>query len=90
MEAESESGSEMELKSESESESEFLRYWKPEWELWDSNPHDYPTTVSLQSDCVYCPHDIVCMNCWLFYIKNGTRRKANKRRCGRCVDKRYT
>ncbi len=52
MEAESESGSELELESESE--------WEPEGELWDLNPHDYPTTASLHSDCIYGPHDIVC------------------------------
>ena len=86
MEAESDSGSELEIESESESESgsesESIRRrwearWKPEWELWDSNPHDYPTTISLQSECVYCPHEIVCMNCWLSYIETGTRRNAD-------------
>ena len=86
MEAESESESEAESKPESRWER-----WKPEWELWDLNPHDYPTTISLRSDCVYCPLDIVCMNCWLFYIKTGTRRNANRRRfpCWRCDEEPY-
>ncbi|KAI4202328.1 MAG: hypothetical protein LQ346_002002 [Caloplaca aetnensis] len=62
IEAESESGSELELQAESESESGFepeYRPFEPERELWDTNPHDYPTTVSPQSNCVYCPHDII-------------------------------
>ncbi|KAL8887871.1 MAG: hypothetical protein Q9192_006262, partial [Flavoplaca navasiana] len=49
MEAVSDSGSELEIESESESESESKPESKlrcePEWELWDANPHDYPTTL---------------------------------------------
>ena len=78
-------GSETDSESGSESLSEFdelgsSSVWKPEWELGHLNPHNYPTTVSLQSHCVYCPHEAVCMNCWLFYINTGTRRYAYRRR----------
>ena len=67
MEAESETGSVLELKSGWKSE------WQPEWTLGDSDPHVYPATISLESDCVYYPDEIICMNCWLFYIETGTR-----------------
>ena len=75
LDAESESGSELEIESKSESKGR----WEPEWEPGHPDPHDYPTTVSLLSDCIYCPHEVVCMNCWLYYIKTGTRRYADKR-----------
>ncbi|KAL8834931.1 MAG: hypothetical protein Q9176_007225 [Flavoplaca citrina] len=59
LDAESESGSELEIESESSSESESeSEWWEPEWELWDLNPHNYPTSVSLLSECVYCPHEV--------------------------------
>ena len=67
MEAESEIGSVLELES----------GWKYEWQLkWnpgDLDPHVYPTTISLESDCVYNPYEVICMSYWLFYIETGTR-----------------
>ena len=71
MEAESETGSVSEL--ESGWESEWQPEWQPEWDPGESDPHVYPTTISLESDCVYCPDEVICMNCWLFYIETGTR-----------------
>ena len=67
MEAESDTGSALEL------ESAWVIEWQPEWQLRDADPHVYPATISLKSDCVYCPHEVICMNCWLFYIETGTR-----------------
>ena len=67
MEAESETGSVLELES-------GLKYkWQLEWNPGDSDPHVYPTIISLESDCVYNPYEVICMNCWLFYIETGTR-----------------
>ncbi|KAI4220415.1 MAG: hypothetical protein LQ349_008094, partial [Xanthoria aureola] len=51
MEAESETGSVLELESGWESK------WQPEWSPGESDPHVYPATISLESDCVYCPHE---------------------------------
>ena len=67
MEAESETGSVLVLESGRKYE------WQLEWNPGDSDPHVYPTTISLESDCVYNPYEVICMNCWLFYVDTGTR-----------------
>lgn len=38
------------------------------------DPHGYPATISIRSDCVYAKHEMICMDCWLYYIQTGTRR----------------
>lgn len=58
----SESESEWESESESESESEF-----------EGDIHGYPATVPIQSDCVYAREEVICMDCWVYYIRTGTR-----------------
>ena len=35
--------------------------------------HGYPENVPIQSDCIYDPDEIVCMECWLYYRWTGTR-----------------
>ena len=35
--------------------------------------HEYPETVSVISDCVYAPHEVICMGCWLYYRHFGER-----------------
>lgn len=56
------SESESEWESESESESEF-----------EGDIHGYPATVPIQSDCVYAREEVICMDCWIYYIRTGTR-----------------
>ena len=41
-----------------------------------SDVHGYPENVSIRSDCMYGPYEIVCMDCWLHYRKTGTRLKS--------------
>lgn len=41
-------------------------------ELEDS--HGYPAMISIRSDCVYPPHEVICVDCWLHYLKTGTPR----------------
>lgn len=55
-------------------------------ELDTGDPHGYHSTVSLQSECVYCPHEAICMSCWLFYVRTGTRRCGRRRpfSCSEC------
>ena len=38
-----------------------------------SDVHGYPETVPIRSDCVYDEEEVVCMNCWLYYRRTGTR-----------------
>ena len=33
----------------------------------------YSATISIQSDCMYDMHELVCMKCWLHYEETGTR-----------------
>lgn len=40
----------------------------------EDDPHGYPETVSIRSECVYAQHEVICMDCWLHYRQNGTRR----------------
>lgn len=58
----SELPSESEWEWEFESESEF-----------EEDSHGYPATVSIRSDCVYARDEVICMDCWLHYIRTGTR-----------------
>lgn len=44
------------------------------------DPHGYPRMVSLLADCVYGRHEFVCMNCWLHYVRTGTRRQSGPRK----------
>ena len=41
--------------------------------IHEADPHRYPNSVSVQSDCMYGRYEIVCMDCWLYYVRNGTR-----------------
>ena len=36
--------------------------------------HGHPATIPVQSDCVYAPHEVICVDCWLHYRHTGTRR----------------
>ena len=38
-----------------------------------SDVHGYPENVPVRSDCMYGPDELVCMDCWLHYRRNGTR-----------------
>lgn len=38
----------------------------------DEDTHGYPEMVSLRSNCVYAKHELVCMDCWLYYRQTGT------------------
>ena len=38
------------------------------------DPHGYPATISIRSDCVYAKHEGLCMDCWLHYWHTGIRR----------------
>ncbi len=40
----------------------------------EEDPHGYPATVSIRSDCIYAQREVICMDCWLYYRNNGTRR----------------
>lgn len=44
------------------------------------DPHGYPSTIPLPSECVYAYDEIICMDCWLHYIKTGTRGRPHGRR----------
>lgn len=68
MELDSEVDPDSEMKPESDSKSESELGWELE-----EGPHDYPSTISIRSDCVYYEDEVVCMNCWLFYVWTGTR-----------------
>ena len=39
--------------------------------------HGYPATVSIRSECVYAKHELVCIECWLHYVRTGTRRQIS-------------
>ena len=62
----SETSSESATKSESDSISGF------QYET-EVDPHSYPPMVSLWSDCMYREDEYVCMDCWLHYVRTGTR-----------------
>ena len=68
-------GLEVEAESKSESNSG--------WEVESSeDPHGYPATISIRSECIYAVHELVCMDCWLYYIRTGTRgRPRSWKRC---------
>ena len=51
-----------ELLSESERESEI-----------EGDIHGYPEMVSARSGCVYAPHEMVCMDCWVYYRQTDQR-----------------
>ncbi|MCJ1264901.1 hypothetical protein MMC22_004776 [Lobaria immixta] len=57
----------------SESESEWESESGSEFEF-EGDIHGYPATVPIQSDCVYARHEVICMDCWIHYIRTGTRR----------------
>lgn len=40
----------------------------------EEDTHGYPAAVSIRSDCIYARHELLCMDCWLHYRRNGTRR----------------
>lgn len=79
-EVDPDSGSDLQSQSNPESESE-LESESRAGSRWPSrsefglgtDPHGYPTVISIRSDCVYDEDEIVCMNCWLFYVRTGTR-----------------
>lgn len=39
--------------------------------------HGYPATVSIRSDCIYAQDEVICMYCWRYYRKHGTRYTEN-------------
>ena len=47
--------------------------WEPDSQA-DVDVHEYPATVSILSDCVYAADEVVCIHCWLHYVRTGTRR----------------
>ena len=40
----------------------------------DIGPRRYPSSIFIRADCLYGCHEVVCMDCWLYYDRNGTRR----------------
>lgn len=47
---------------------------------WDTQAehdiHRYPTRLSLQSKGIYKEEEMICMRCWLEYVRTGTRPRA--------------
>ena len=41
--------------------------------LWKQDSHGYPTMISIRSDSIYGRDDVVCMDCWLYNLRTGTR-----------------
>ena len=48
------------------------------YRLLRGDPHGYPKMVSLLAECVYCRHEFICMECWLHYVRTGTRGKTGR------------
>lgn len=49
-----------ELPSDSESESDLMLQC-------EDDPHGYPVSISIRSDCVYARDEVIRMDCWLHY-----------------------
>ena len=48
----------------------------PELEEFWEGAHGYPAMVDIRSDCIYGRDEVLCMCCWLDYVKFGTRRSS--------------
>lgn len=45
----------------------------------EEDSHGYPASVSIRSDCLYARDEVICMGCWLHYVRYGTGRQPHAR-----------